>query len=214
MKGGYGDAYYMHRISFVRRFKGMEKPTRDTESKSVRIDSDFSQWDGTGVAYREYTGDVFPRSFRAYDAIGRYENHTGRNEFSCLKVASDDENLYFYARFEKAITFAPDDKPILLFLNGQNENAARWCEYDRMISIGKDGKRPCLPAPKTARIGGRSCAPCPALSEKTACICKFRKSGSGFIPMTFRSNSNGRITVWRTTLRTFMSTETPRRAED
>ena len=140
MKGGYGDAYYMHLISFVRRFKGMEKPTRDTESKSVRIDSDFSQWDGTGVAYREYTGDVFPRSFRAYDAIGRYENHTGRNEFSCLKVASNDENLYFYARFEKAITFAPDNKPILLFLNGQNENAARWCEYDRMISIGKDGK--------------------------------------------------------------------------
>lgn len=138
MKGGYMDAYYMHLISFVRRFKGMEKPVIDTNKHSIVINTDFSQWDNVNIAYREYTGDVYPRSFKAYDAIGKYENYTGRNEFKILKVASDDEKLYFYAEFVNKIKFLSDGKPIILFLNVNDDKSARWSEYNYMVVINKN----------------------------------------------------------------------------
>ena len=121
MKGGYKDAYYMHLISFVRRFKGMEKPIVDDKMCSIEINGDFLQWNDAGITYREYTGDVYPRSFKAYDAVGRYENNTGRNEFEVLKAASDDKNIYFYAKFVNNISFSDSKKPIRLFIKTKKD---------------------------------------------------------------------------------------------
>lgn len=142
MKGGYGDAYYMHLISFVRRFKGMEKPVEETKKHSIAINSDFSQWDSVNIVYREYTGDTAPRSFRAYDAVGRYENHTGRNEFGLLKVASDDENLCFFAEFTNDVNFIGGN-PVRLFLNTEGESFARWSGYNLMVEITAEGASVC-----------------------------------------------------------------------
>lgn len=142
MKGGYGDAYYMHLISFVRRFKGMEKPVEETKKHSIAINSDFSQWDSVNIVYREYTGDTAPRSFRAYDAVGRYENHTGRNEFGFLKVAADDENLFFYAEFTNNVSFS-GGKPVRLFLNTEGGSFARWSGYNLMVEIAAEGASVC-----------------------------------------------------------------------
>ncbi len=138
MKGGYKDAYYMHLISFVRRFKGMDKPIAETQMHSIDISRDFSKWDDVALAYREYTGDVAPRSFKAYDAIGRYENYTGRNEFKRLKVAYDGESLCFFAEFVNNVVFS-GGKPIRLFLNTRGSSHARWSEYDFMAEINATG---------------------------------------------------------------------------
>ena len=166
MKGGHGDAYYMHLISFVRRFKGMEKPMCDDGTHSIAVNEDFSQWDGVKQAYREYAGDVFPRSFRAYDAIGRYENHTGRNEFSVLKVCSDENNLYFYAQFEKNIRFAPTGKPICLFLNTQTPDVPRWGGYNAQILIDCDGKASLCACAENDRYEWKEIASVPCFMEK------------------------------------------------
>ena len=45
-----------------------------------------------------------------------YEDHTGRNEFECLKVAHDGENLYFYARAREDIVFNMFTKWMTLYI--------------------------------------------------------------------------------------------------
>lgn len=135
MKGGYGDAYYMQLISFARRFKGMEKPAVEREKHSIEMKDGFKQWDGAGLTYREYTGDVAPRSYRAYDEIGRYENYTGRNEFETLKVASDNGNVFFYVKCVNDIADRNEEKPMRLFIKSQDSRSNRWSGYNFMIEI-------------------------------------------------------------------------------
>lgn len=133
MKGGYKDAYYLQMTSFCRKFKGMEKPATDTAYHTVDVLNDFSQWDNVPLTYREYTGDAVPRNYKAYDAIGRYENYTARNEFSVLKVASDENNIYFYAECSNVITDSTDKNWMTLFLKTDDKTAS-WEGYNFVIN--------------------------------------------------------------------------------
>lgn len=135
MKGGHGDSYYMHLISFVRRFKGMEKPITETHKNSIDIKSGFLDWNNVSITYREYTGDTDPRCYRGYDAVGVYENNTGRNEFDILKVATDDDNIYFYVKCTNDIKAGNSGKPMILFLNVGNEALPQWNGYNFIVSI-------------------------------------------------------------------------------
>lgn len=149
MKGGYGDTYYMHLISFVRRFKGMEKPAEENKNHTVDIKSGFSDWNNVELTYREYTGDTAPRYFKGYDAAGIYENNTGRNEFDILKAAADDENVYFYARCTNEIKTA--EKPMILFLNTKNNAPLSWNGYNFAVSFDKS--KPAAQLKKCAKDG-------------------------------------------------------------
>ena len=149
MKGGYGDAYYMHLISFVRRFKGMEKPVEENKNHTVDIKSGFADWNNVELTYREYTGDTAPRYFKGYDAAGIYENNTGRNEFDILKAAADDENVYFYARCTNEIKTA--EKPMILFLNTKNNAPSSWNGYD--FTVNFDKSKPAAQLKKCAKDG-------------------------------------------------------------
>ena len=134
MKGGYKDAYFMQLISFVRRFKGMEQAACDDEKKSIVINDDFSQWDNSGITYRKYIGGCKPRDHKAYDAIGKYTNYTGRNEFSLLKVASDDEYLYFYAECVGKITSPEDHNWMNLYIRNPGSAEASWEGYQFVVN--------------------------------------------------------------------------------
>lgn len=135
MKGGYGDAYYMQLISFVRRFKGIEKPAVDSSRRSIEMKNGFKDWDDAGITYREYTGDIAPRNYAAYDAVGRYENYTGRNEFEILKTAADDNNIFFYARCVNDIIDRNEKNPVRLFIKSADNCAASWDGYNFMVEI-------------------------------------------------------------------------------
>lgn len=132
MKGGYGDAYYLHLISFVRRFKGMEKPALETELHTIDFARGFADWENVALTYREYTGDVSPRFCRGYDAVGLYENRTGRNEFDRLKIAYDGENVAFYAAFTNPLS-TRGGVPLRLFLKTGKSPA--WNGYDYAVEI-------------------------------------------------------------------------------
>lgn len=135
MKGGYGDAYYMQLISFVRRFKGIEKPAVDSGRRSIEMKNGFKDWDDAGITYREYTGDIAPRNYAAYDAVGRYENYTGRNEFEILKTTADDNNIFFYARCVNDIIDRNEKNPVRLFIKSADNCAASWNGYNFMVEI-------------------------------------------------------------------------------
>ncbi len=133
-KGRYKDAYYLQMMSFIRRFKGMKKPVTESESNTIDVNGDFTQWDNIGITYREYTGDVEARNFRAYDAIGRYINETGRNEFAVIKVAADSDNVYFYARCSKKITPCTDKNWMTLFIKNRALSSSAWEGYQFAIN--------------------------------------------------------------------------------
>jgi hypothetical protein len=128
MKGGYKDAYYLQMAAFCRRFKGMKRPAVDTEYHTV-TSSDPSFWDNVPMTYVEPTGDVAPRDERAYDAVGRYKNYTGRNEFSVLKVANDFENVYFLAECSENIVLGEENGLVKLFLKTESDFPA-WEGYN------------------------------------------------------------------------------------
>ena len=137
MKDGYKDAYYFQMISFIRRFKGMEKPAADKEYHTICINDDFSQWENIPFTCREYTGDTAPRHHRGYDAAGVYVNNTGRNEFSICKVASDSENIYFYAECSEKISSSDDVNRMMLFLRNPAASAFSWEGYQFVINRKK-----------------------------------------------------------------------------
>lgn len=144
MKGGYKDAYYLQMTAFCRKFKGMEKPATDTRKHVINVSKDFSQWNSVALTYREYTGDVEHRNFKAYDAVGRYENDTGRNEFSVLKVANDKKNVYFYAECSNKITSKDDKNWMTLFLR-LDEKMCSWEGYNFVINrVSPEGDKAVL----------------------------------------------------------------------
>ena len=134
MKGGYKDAYYLQMISFIRKFRGMDAPETDNTMHTIEINDDFSQWDKVELAYREYTGDCVPRNHRGYDAVGKYINHTGRNEFSLLKVASDDENIYFYVECTNDITASENENWMTLFIRNPESKTNSWEGYQYAVN--------------------------------------------------------------------------------
>ena len=167
MKGGYRDAYYLQTVSFVRRFKGMEPPAKENEAHTLAINGDFAQWDAVEMTYREYVGDCAPRDHSAYDAIGRYQNRTGRNEFSLLKVASDADMLYFYAECTAPITAPAHANWMTLYLRNPERNAPAWEGYQ--LAVNRAGF-----ADDTATVEVCSADGSYAWSEiaRVSCVCR------------------------------------------
>lgn len=129
MRGGYGDAYYLHMIAFIRRFKGLEAPA--VADKMYRFDPNdaFAGWDGVYPIYREMTGDIAPRDWHGYDAVGRYTNYTGRNEFSVLKAAVDETKIRFYAACQSVISAPAPEDWMTLYIKTQNDALPNWEGY-------------------------------------------------------------------------------------
>lgn len=142
MKGGYMDAYYMQTVAFSRKFKGMEKPAVDTENNTVLINQNFNSWENIGIEYNEFLGDCTPRNEPSYDAIGKYENYTGRNEFKTLKVASDNENIYFFAECVSNITKPTSENWMTLYLRLPQSNNPAWNGYHFAVNrvLGEEGR--------------------------------------------------------------------------
>ena len=134
MKGGYKDAYYLQMISFIRRFKGLEAPATAQKAYPIDPKGGFGQWSAVEPIYREMTGDISPRSFRAYDAVGRYENHTGRNEFELLKVAADGERIHFFAQCTQKITPPAAENWMTLYLKIPALHEKGWEGYSFVIN--------------------------------------------------------------------------------
>ena len=139
MKGGYKDAYYLQMTSFIRKFKGMEQPTIDNTFFSPQINENFSQWQGQGVSYLEYVGDAKKREWRGYDNIGVYRNDTAKNEFALLKTASDNDNVYFYAKCVESLTWK-NKKSMNVYINVRENNAPAWEGYTFLLQKQSETK--------------------------------------------------------------------------
>jgi hypothetical protein len=134
MKGGHGDNYYYQMVSYIRRYKGARKPPPAGPQKTIRIDGDFSDWQNVRPEFRDDIGDIPVRDHPGYNNVAQYTNRTGRNDFTLLKVARDQYNLYFYARTQKPITAHSDPEWMMLLLNTDADRKTGWEGYDFILN--------------------------------------------------------------------------------
>ena len=104
-KGKLKDFYYYQFVSFVRRFKGAQKPPKAVK-KTVDIYGDEAEWTGT-AEYYSYTNNIFDRDHRGWGE-NYYKDNSGKNDIVRAFAAHDDENLYFSVVTQNE--FIPDDE--------------------------------------------------------------------------------------------------------
>jgi hypothetical protein len=138
MKGGYGDLYYCQMASYIRQFKGVRAPPFPSPPTTIQVDGDFHDWTTVQPEFRDDIGDVIHRDHPGYNNFTRYINQTGRNDFVVLKMARDQEHLYFYARTTKPITPSGDSQWMMLFLDTDAARKSGWEGYDFVVNRTAD----------------------------------------------------------------------------
>ena len=133
MRGGHGDDYYYQLASNVRRFKGMPAVRKASGAKPMRMEKGFFQWRDVGPEYWDHVGETIPRDF---DGVAKlhYVNRTGRNDFELMKVARDDQNVYFYVRTRAPISSSRDRNWMMLFIDVDGDHKTGWEGYDYVVN--------------------------------------------------------------------------------
>ena len=116
MNGGYNDNYYMQMIANIRRYKGVFPLPTASSPRTIQMDGDFQQWKDVAPVYRGHVGNTIARDFDGFGLV-HYTNRTGRNNLLEMKVARDDQDIYFYARTAAPISPRTDPNWMMLFIN-------------------------------------------------------------------------------------------------
>ncbi|MDR1516635.1 MAG: hypothetical protein LBS52_00800 [Dysgonamonadaceae bacterium] len=133
MKGGYTDNYYMQMAQNIRRYKGARPIPVQNGFAKISIDSDFADWDIITNEFRDTRGDVTHRDSYGYANI-HYVNNSGRNDIVTAKVAVDENNIYFFAETDNALTQPTDPNWMLLLIDADNNSETGWYGYDYLIN--------------------------------------------------------------------------------
>lgn len=139
------DYYYYQMVSYIRKFKGTDAVTTQTDIISIDLDSAEDQWTNVSHAFESYAGDTFDRACRGYKNAETgeymiYEDETGRNDIVLAKVAYDEEYVTFMAETAEAITSYTDPAWMRLFIevvyaNGESiSNTENWESFQYVVN--------------------------------------------------------------------------------
>ena len=134
MKGGHTDNYYYQLVNYVRQYKGVRAPENPSAAKTIAIDGNFSDWDSVAPTYKDYPNDTMQRNTVGWDGLLNYVNTTGRNDFTLLKVAQDNNYVYFCVETKDATTPYTDPNWMLLFIDSDCNSSTGWNGYDYLVN--------------------------------------------------------------------------------
>ena len=133
MRGGHFDNYYMLLCQYIRRYKGAPAAPEARAPYSIALSAGFEQWQQV-PAYWAMPFGTLPRQAEGHGGVV-YRDATGRNEFDCLKVAHDSENVYFYARTREKIVFNMFTKWMNLYIGvAGRPYAPHWHGYHYLVN--------------------------------------------------------------------------------
>lgn len=97
MKGGYNDNFYLQLVQNVRKFKF--KPRVSPEplvltTFDIRYNNE-ELWSAVNQTYVDFAGDARSRHFENASGDDLYTDNSNRNDIVEIKVAHDEENIYF-----------------------------------------------------------------------------------------------------------------------
>lgn len=136
VKGKIGDNYYYQMVDFVRRYKGVEKISSDNKYHKIKIDGRFSDWRSVKQVFVDDQGDNLHRNHHGWGRFKSYVDNTGRNDIIETRIASDDNNIYYYVKTLKSIELF-DNGCLNLFLKVMNEGSIAPDNF--MYIVGKTG---------------------------------------------------------------------------
>ncbi len=133
MKGGYTDNYYMQMAENIRRYKGVRPIPVSKGLSQINMDGDFEDWNKVKIEYLDTKGDTFHRDYNGYGGL-HYVDTLGRNDIVTCKVAVDNDNVYFYAETNEALTPCTGNNWMLLFIDADHNPNTGWYGYDFLIN--------------------------------------------------------------------------------
>ncbi len=138
MQGGHGDNYYLQLIANVRRYKGAPPLPPASAACTISIDGDFAQWSEVGPDFTDHVGDTLHRNHVGFGKTN-HVNASGRNDLVLMRVARDEENLYFYASTHEPITTPATPHWMTLFLNTDQNAQTGWQGFDFAVNRTTSG---------------------------------------------------------------------------
>ncbi|WP_156309315.1 glycoside hydrolase family 71/99 protein [Sphingobacterium endophyticum] len=130
--GDKGDVYYQQLIDNVRKFKGLDPPTKVSEAKTIKI-GNKNEWDNVLPQFKHYAGNTIHRDHR-----GRYSeyytNNSGRNDIIEARVARDKADVFFYVETAEKLSPSTDPNWMMLFIDVDRDKSTGWNGYDYVIN--------------------------------------------------------------------------------
>lgn len=130
--GDKGDVYYQQLIDNVRKFKGLDPPTKVSEPKTIKIGK-TNEWDNVLPQFKHYAGNTMHRDHR-----GRYSeyytNNSGRNDIIEARVAQDKADVFFYVETAEKLSPSTDPNWMMLFIDIDRDKSTGWNGYDYVIN--------------------------------------------------------------------------------
>lgn len=132
LTAGLRDHYYMQLVDNIRRYKGVEENPRLSAVTSI---VNFSDWDDVLPVYKDYTSDTQERNHPGAQSEPAtiYTNKTGRNDFDEMKVARDNNFVYFYAKTVTDITENAGKNWMTLLIDSDRNFKTGWKGYDYRV---------------------------------------------------------------------------------
>lgn len=105
MEGGYNDNYYLQMMKNLREFSYTAKKSYVYDKLTVNSGMiDDEAWSSVKRVYRDFNGDAMARDFKDASGKNKYVDNSNRNDIVNIKVAYDDENVYFLVETADDIT--------------------------------------------------------------------------------------------------------------
>lgn len=113
MKGGYDDNFYLQMVQNIRKYKFTDYVRYQKDKFNINIENGVSTlWNNVKTAYQDLAGDALKRDHEGAVKGLRYTDTSNRNDLQLIKVAHNDENVFFYIECVDDITS----------YNGKDEN--------------------------------------------------------------------------------------------
>ena len=137
---GYGDNYYYLLANYVRLFKGARKIPTYTTNSTVDINN-FATINQAEAVFYDDLYDTLHRNHPTSVSASKkmLVDESGRNDFEEVRVASDDNNVYFYIRTVEDITSPEGTNWMNILINSDADYTTGWHGYDYVVNRTVNG---------------------------------------------------------------------------
>lgn len=141
MNGGFEDAFYQQLIKNVRKYKSTSGTAKGTK-KSINLAAGTDQWSSVKNVYRSIGTENYGRDYKGANKDNYYKQDAPRNNIQEVRVANDNDYVYFYIRCENAITsYTSGTNWMNVLIGSGTPDLSGWNGYEYVLNRepGKNG---------------------------------------------------------------------------
>lgn len=139
MRGGWNDAFYIQTALNIRKYKfnSLDGYNIYTEKNTIDINTG-SGWDNVYAIYRNPGLSNIPRDSVGISLKQQYKTEAVRNNITEIKVAHDNEYIYFNIKSDKEIQFIDDVSFMNILIGNEKVSLKDWEGYSYVINRSRN----------------------------------------------------------------------------